>query len=706
MDASTAQAGARREARRIAATLPLYVGTIFLSAFLLFGIQPIFAKMVLPKLGGSPGVWSVAMVFFQTVLLAGYGYAHWLTSRFPQRRAALIHIAVMAAVLVAALPIGIAAGFERPPQSGQMLWLVALFGASVGLPFFAVAANGPLLQAWFARTGHDHAADPYFLYAASNLGSFLALIAYPIAVEPFLPLSLQASAWAWGFGLLLAGVAACAGLCRQDLSIQREATAAPAPITLERKLVWALFAFVPSGLLVSVTAHISTDVAAAPLLWIAPLALFLLTFVIVFQRKPWLRHDWMLKTQLLLGVALVACLGLQPNFGWGFQLALHLCVFFVTAMVAHGELAQRRPDPANLTQFYLWMSVGGVLGGLFSGLLAPALFNSVVEYPMLLVAGLLCRPGFRSLKLSGRRGYTLAALALVAFSGLMVHETTRVDMVRSFFGVHHIRETQGGRFRLLVHGTTMHGAQRLLNDDGTPVTGPPEPLTYYFSGGGIADGIASVRQARAGRLDTVAIVGVGTGSLACHKRSGEDWRFYEIDPHVVAIATDPARFSFMSTCAPDAVFVMGDARLTLADAGDATLDLIVVDAFSSDAIPVHLLTSEAIALYGRKLKPTGVVLLHISNRNMELGSVVTATAHANGMQTWIRAAQPTAERLAEIKVDPRVAVIARQEADVGPLAETGSLWVRQVGPGPTQPWRDDFADVLSAIWRRLARGER
>ncbi len=703
MDAPTTAAETRFQARRLATTLPLYAGTLFLSAFLLFGIQPMFAKMVLPKLGGSPGVWSVAMVFFQTMLLAGYGYAHWLVSHCTLRRAALIHIALMALVLLVGLPIGIAAGFERPPQEGETLWLIALFTASVGLPFFAVAANGPLLQAWFARTGHPQAADPYFLYAASNIGSFLALIAYPFLVEPFLTLSVQSAGWSWGFGLLLAGIAACAGLGLGRVPTASEspqAALASSTIPARTNLGWVALAFVPSGLLVAVTAHISADVASVPLLWVVPLALFLLTFVIVFQRRPLLRHGWMLNAQLAFLAAYLLWTVLQPRFGWGAELALHLGLFFTTAMVAHGELARRRPEAANLTAFYLWMSVGGVLGGLFCGLIAPSIFNSVVEYPLLIVAGVLCRPGFLSIKLPRVARMGLAAFALASLSALVVSEQQRTDSIRSFFGVNKIRDTENGRFRSLVHGNTVHGVQRLRNDDGSVTTGRPEPLSYYFTGGGIADGIDAVRQVRGGTLGAVAAVGVGTGSLACQMRAGEDWTFYEIDPKVVSMATDPARFGFFAACAPEARFVIGDARLTLADAPANSLDLIVIDAFSSDSIPTHLMTTEAIGLYLAKLKPHGAVLFHISNRNMELGPVVTATAHAKGLATWLRSSQQSPELIDQMKFSPRVAIVARRPEDVGLSAQQG--WVRQDAPGTARPWRDDYADVIGAIWRKVA----
>jgi hypothetical protein len=704
MDASSTPASSLGATRRMTATVPIYTVTLFLSAFLLFGIQPMFAKMVLPKLGGSPGVWSVAMVFFQTALLAGYGYAHWLVGRFSVRRAALIHLALMVAVLLVGLPIGIAAGFERPPQEGETLWLIALFAASVGLPFFAVAANGPLLQAWFARSGHPRAADPYFLYAASNIGSFLALIAYPFLVEPALTLSLQSLAWSWSFGLLLAAIAACAGLAigggENGVAAVR-ALSAPAAVTGRQKLGWVALAFVPSGLLVAVTAHLSTDVASVPLLWVVPLALFLLTFVIVFQSRPLLRHGWMLTAQLVFVAALILKMLFQWTIGWAGELALHLGLFFTTAMVAHGELARRRPDAANLTGFYLWMSLGGVLGGLFCGLLAPLLFNSVVEYPILIIAGVLCRPAFTGIRISRPVRAGLVGLAFIGLFAIIVSEQQRSDSVRSFFGVNRITESPDGRFRILVHGSTVHGAQRLRNDDDSLVTGRPEALSYYFTGGGIADGIDAVRRRRGGTLQAVAAIGLGTGSLACQTRPGEDWTFFEIDPQVARMATDPARFSFMSHCAPGARIVLGDARLTLSDAMPGSLDLIVVDAFSSDAIPIHLVTTEAIALYQSKLRPGGAILFHISNRNMDLGPIVTATAHARGLSTWIRLTQQTVELTEQRKYSPHVAIVARHPEDLGLLAEQG--WVAQPGPGAARAWRDDYADVIGAIWRKLAR---
>ncbi|MGB5064895.1 MAG: class I SAM-dependent methyltransferase, partial [Candidatus Competibacter sp.] len=386
-----------RPSTSLALALPVFAGTLFLSAFLLFGVQPMFTKMVLPRLGGSPSVWSVAMCFFQGALLLGYAYAHVLTTRFSPRAAVLTHLAVLVVAFLS-LPIAVATGWGDAPASGTSFWLVGLFSVSVGLPFFAVAGNAPLLQAWFSRTGHAHAGDPYFLYGASNIGSLLALLAYPVLVEPSLTLADQSLAWKAGFGVLAVLVAASAlvMLARNSaisavsgVDVARE-DAAPG---MRDRAVWVGLSFVPSALLVAVTAHVSTDVAAAPFLWVVPLALFLVTFIITFQRNPVLPHALMLKLQpFVMAPLAVSAIFIAPD-SWFTALALALSAFFVSTMVAHGELVRRRPAAGHLTEFYLWMSVGGVLGGSFSGLLAPNLFNTVLEYPILLALCLACRPG-------------------------------------------------------------------------------------------------------------------------------------------------------------------------------------------------------------------------------------------------------------------------------------------------------------------------
>lgn len=690
----TMQAGSPR------LVLPVFIGTIGFSAFLLFGIQPMFTKLILPRLGGSPAVWSIAMVFFQAVLLAGYAYAHLLVSRFSVRNAALVHFSLMMVTMAVALPIGVASGFERAPETGESIWLFCLFAASVGLPFFAVSANGPLLQAWFSRTGHAQANDPYFLYAASNIGSFAALMAYPFLIEPFLPLSMQASAWTWGFAVLFAAIVACSGFAVGFARIRDDdlPRAISDPVPARSILRWVSLAFVPSALLLAVTAHISTDVAAAPFLWVVPLGLFLLTFVVAFQRNPVLKPTWMRHAQLVLVFTLVAMTAWHQSIGWPVVLVLHLALFFVTAMVAHGELAAARPAPSQLTSYFMWISAGGVLGGLFSGLLAPVLFNSVAEYYLLIILGLFCRPGVIPRGLSGHKAALATLLATAGFAGLVTYEQARTDSVRSFFGVHKIMEKQDGRFRLLGHGTTVHGVQRLLDDDGNAITTKPEPLSYYYYGSPISESIEAARARKGGKPASVAAIGLGSGSLACHVKAGENWRFFEIDRVVVTIARDRSRFRFISDCAPDVPIVIGDGRLTLAEVSDARFDLIIIDAFSSDSIPLHLLTVEAFELYKDKLSEGGSIVLHISNRNLELESVTVATAAKAGLVAMAKIAPPDPELERNYKVQSHVVVAARKWDDMAGLTQKDG-WRPVSANSKRRAWTDDYADVIGAIIR-------
>ncbi|PWT86841.1 MAG: hypothetical protein C5B56_11770, partial [Proteobacteria bacterium] len=403
--------------------LTTFASAIFLSAALLFMVQPMFAKMVLPQLGGAPAVWSVAIVFFQATLLAGYAYAHGLARYAPGRPSILIHLAV---TLIAALtlPLGVAAGWGRPPESDEASWLIGLFAASIGLPFFALAANGPLLQAWFARTDHPSARDPYFLYATSNIGSFLALVSYPLAIEPFARLSDQTRGWSLGFCALLALIAACGMLLwrspdRPATDLRNGETAAPP--TWRDAAFWMAVAAVPSGLLVAVTAHISTDVAAVPLLWVLPLALYLLTFVIVFSRRPIIPHWLAVEVQPILVLGLVAVLVFDPFKSVIALIGAHVAVFFVCTLVCHGELARTRPAPRYLTAFYLWISAGGMIGGMAAGLIAPHAFDWVAEYPILIALAVLCRPDVALPDARGWRYLLFAAIA-TALAILIVSE--------------------------------------------------------------------------------------------------------------------------------------------------------------------------------------------------------------------------------------------------------------------------------------------
>lgn len=738
--------------------LVVYTAAIFTSALLLFSVQPLFTKMVLPRLGGSPAVWSVAMVFFQSLLLGGYAYAHFLMQVKNRIVPVVVHLVLLVVAFVT-LPLSIAAGWGTPPESGYAFWLLGLFAVSIGLPFFALAANNPLLQAWFVRTGHPNGPDPYFLYASSNIGSFLALLAYPVLLEPMFSLHTQNVIWTAGYGLLILLIAGCGALLLKSPVI---AIAAPGPDAIEApvptwalRLRWIFLAAVPSGLLIAVTAHISTDVAAAPLLWVLPLSLYLLTWVLVFQSRPLLPHAWILLLQPLAIAGVIVLLAVGGEQNLLATLGGHLVCFFIIAMACHGELARQRPAAKYLTGYYVALSFGGMVGGLFAGLIAPFTFSWIAEYPILVALAVLCRPavperyrGWSSAywlllvvaavvliapSYSGGKLFTwldaqrvniigglaivalivaillradrlkLVAITALALSLLRFYPSDdgRVETVRSFFGVHKIVVTPNGQYHVLMHGTTIHGAEKYLNDDGTPVTGRPEPISYYYKDGGIGQAISAVR-ARKGSPIRVAVIGLGSGSLTCASQPGEDWKFFEIDQSMVDTARDPKYFNFIQSCEPNLKPVIGDARLTFAKEPDGVYDLIIVDAYSSDAIPIHLATEEAMEIYKEKLAPQGAVVMHVSNRHLELASVVVGIADANDMKSWVY--NEDSGRDAEYIFATNVVISAREPADVGTIASS-SVWALTEPDDDQRTWTDDYSNVLGAVWRRLRDGE-
>jgi len=709
-------------------------------------------------------------VFFQSMLLAGYAYAHALMTMRQRFAPVAIHIAVLVAAALT-LPLAIAQGWSKPPGTAiAALWLLGLFAVSIGLPFFALAANNPLLQAWFVRTGHRDAHDPYFLYAASNIGSFIALLSYPALLEPAFTLQTQNRLWSAGFILLIVLICFCGVLMLRApgraKGLRAGSTSAPKPgwPTIGR---WVFVSAVPSGLLIAVTAYISTDIAAAPLLWVIPLSLYLLTFVLVFQRRSLVPHRIVL---LLQPFAVGGILLLLFYAGWialFFNLTLHLLAFFIVAFACHGELARTRPAPAHLTTFYVSLSLGGMIGGIFSGLVAPYAFSTVAEYPILAVLAVLCRPfaqdiwkplsrwlwplapsywprlenAFWPLALAatlalvvGRQlGFgleedtetfitvvilVLAALSILllrdppksafvvalAFVAMRLYPTVEVrnETLRSFFGVHKIFESEDGRFRVLKNGSTIHGAEKIETEDGQPVSGRPQPITYYHEKSAMNQVIRAVRERKNALLHAplrAAVIGLGSGSLACHIAPGENWRFFEIDPTIIEIARDPKRFTFLSSCAPNLPIVLGDARLTFAEEPDHVYDLIIVDAYSSDAIPIHLATAEAMAIYKAKLAPHGVVVMHISNRHLELGSVVEGIAAANGLKTWIWSKDDEEYDDANYIFTSDVAVAAESADDLGALAQD-KFWVLTPPDPAIRTWTDDYSNVAGAIWRK------
>ena len=706
--------------------LPGFTATLFVGACLLFLVQPMVSKMILPYLGGSPSVWNTCMCFFQAMLLLGYAYAHWLATRFGGLAQAAIHAAVLA---VAALFLPFDLTTQLPPTEGSPVpWLVARLAITVGPPFFAISATAPLLQRWFSRTDHPAAGDPYFLYAASNGGSLLALLAYPLIVEPALPLWQQSRDWSFGLGLLAFGIAFCwVGYRNHRSGAPAIAETAPRPALAER-LRWVAYAFVPSSLLLAVTAYITTDLAAAPLFWVVPLALYLATFVLAFSRRPLLPHGLMLRLLPLLIIPVVI-LAIGVHSVW--VLLLHLACFFVVAMVCHGELARSRPDARDLTEFYLWISLGGVLGGLFDALLAPVLFPDIWEYPLMLVAACAIRPAgmadeksawradllWPALLLAGLLALlplgslpiwlvfaaaAISALALVKFSerrwrfalgvgacllfAQLLSAGETLATTRSFFGVNRVRLMEDGAFRVLQHGTTVHGVESTGPD------GPTTPLGYYSRRGPFGQFFA----AAAGRnLSRVGVVGLGAGELACYARPGQSWTFHEIDPAVEMLARDGRFFHFLEACGNHPRIVLGDARLTLADAPDHSYDLIVIDAFSSDSIPLHLLTREAFALYQRKLAADGIILFHVSNRYLDLAPVVVALAADVGAPARHLLYFPVPATID----DPAAEILAvgRPGGDLEFLP-TAAGW--EAPPAPAAVWTDERSDIISRIrWR-------
>ncbi len=707
--------------------------TIFLSASLLFFVQPLFAKIVLPAIGGSPAVWTTAMLFFQTVLLGGYLYAHFSTRFLPLPAQIGVHLAIWAVALIflpPALPEGWQLDAARP-IAGQTLWLFAL---GVGVPFALLSSNAPLIQSWYARSGGPSADDPYFLYGASNLGSMLALLAFPLLAEPLFGASAIANGFAAGFVLLGLGLAGCSvllrGADRQVAEVTTDDAPAPAVSTL---LYWGLLAFVPSSLMLAVTAKISVDIGAVPLVWVIPLALYLLTFVITFNQNSVVSGPWLTRVAQLVTVAALCLMTgvMGAHLSVAMIVVLIACFFVITAW-SHRTLYEARPAASHLTIFYVVMSLGGAAGGLFNSIVGPVLFSDNIEGIATLLVVLLLVFG-RQLGIgadSVRRGVALglplglaaSGLALLAGGGLLALggavigalallalAQRRVDVLlvgaslvvalpmwlalpdarvfadRSFFGLHQVVDKGG--VRLYSNGTTIHGAQR-VSDLGAA---RPKPISYYHNHAPMGQVMLSDFAKSAKR---VGIVGLGVGSLACYAQEGQDWHFYEIDEMVDKVARNPQLFSFVTACAPQAPTHLGDARVVLAGQQDMKYDILLIDAYSSDAVPVHLTTLEAMELYLDRLAPGGLLVFHISNRYYDIGLPIGRSAEALGVHAWRQfAAQSASDDPGYQKSD--VAIIARDPADIADILGTGRWTPIRSDGGPV--WTDDKADPLSIL---------
>lgn len=656
---------------------PLFVGTIFVGSFLLFLVQPMIARMALPRLGGAPAVWNSAMLVYQALLLGGYAYAHAL-GRLNIRNQSFVHLVLLAAAALL-LPIGLSQRALLDGMSPALAVPLLLF-ASIGPLFFAVSAQAPLIQRWYAAATGGR--DPYPLYAASNFGSFAGLISYPLLVEPRMALSAQSGLWTVGYVLLVVLTLGCAwvlpkaGVDTADAGYSAE----DAP-SARRRLWWIVLAFVPSGLMLSTTTYLTTDIVAMPLLWVIPLGLYLLSFTLAFgESRGVVISICRLSPVVILTVGGISLQNApaQPVL----TMVSILMLLFVVAVTLHAEMYRTRPSPRFLTGFYLCMSVGGVLGGIFSGLLAPLVFDWTYEQPILiLLAGALVPqafllPGAERLW-SGPRSrrilFTLVHAVIVAGIAYAAIERPWVWLydngamigaaaigivtlfcigyrppflvglaamvlvfggwdaiqrslepgarMRSYFGIYTIRDEDDRR--VLAHGTTQHGLQI------TTKAHERELTTYYSPYSGVGQALLRLPMIL-GDNARIGAVGLGTGTLACYTRPGQSWTFYEIDPLMVEIARDGGKFTYLRRCNPTVPIVLGDARLSLAKAPAAGLDFLAVDAFSSDAIPVHLMTREAFAIYGRVLQRRGMLLVHISNRFLDLEPVVAIAAREGG----------------------------------------------------------------------------
>jgi len=723
--------------------------TMFVSAALLFLMEPMFAKMVLPLLGGTAAVWNTCLVFFQAVLLAGYAYAHASVKLLSRRGQTGLHLAVLLAALMV-LPLRVPDGWVPPAQHDPVAWLLLLLAVAVGLPFFALSASTPILQKWFSQSGHPSAADPYFLFAASNAGSLLGLLSYPLLVEPMLRLSDQGRLWAWCYGLFLLLVAACA-IVSWRAPDAAPSTDGPSPVgavgdvagesapnpTARQRFRWVALAFVPSSLMLGVTTALTTDIPAIPL------ALYLLSFVLVFARKPVLSHHWLIRRLPFLILATTFPLVSKTVLPLFVLIPLDLLTLFAVAMVCHGELSHSRPSARHLTEFYLWVSAGGVLGGIFNALIAPLVFSSLAEFPLALVLAAALRPPIDVVKDTPRArkldfllpialGVSVAAVILILQAkGLKPGRALNIlifgySMVwclsfgkrplrfalgvaalilasrvytgpfghilrteRSFFGVYRVTNDDANRFRQLIHGGTLHGMQSL------DAMRACEPLAYYTRRGPIGQVFAAYTGNAVERQ--VAIIGLGAGVMASYQTPGEQFTFYEIDPLVERIARDQRYFTFISGCAPQVRVVLGDARLSLRDAADQSYGMIVLDAFSGDSIPMHLLTREALRIYVRKLTPGGVLVFHISSRYLDLRQVLGNLAQDAGLVCLVNDDTGVGENdMKNGKYPSLWAVMAREPGDLAALAHDPH-WKPLPAVSGARVWTDDFSNVVSII---------
>jgi spermidine synthase len=719
--------------------MPVFALALFTSAALLFWVQPLIAKILLPFLGGAASVWNTCMVFFQALLLAGYAYVMIISKRLSVRNQALLHV-ILLLVAVVVLPFSLSNTrlASLPTEGSPVGWLLVTLFLTVGPPFFVISATAPLLQRWFSFSKHKSANDPYFLYAVSNAGSMLALLAFPFLLEPALPIRTQTKVWAAGYVLLVASIICCVIVLRggsERRNISSDVESAKEEITKSQRPQWVVLAFVPSSLMLGVTTFIATDVASVPLVWIIPLAIYLLTFILAFSNRQFVRLS--LASHLLpLGIiGIGSSMIFKPDISPWLTILLHLTVFLLAAFICHRRLALSRPGVANLPEYYLWIAVGGVLGGIFNALVAPLVFSTPVEYPLVIVLACLMRPANTSesqgrkllwmafpafvlfltfdlavlvsrLSLPERvqsgialflpllvcyvvtiRRPALFALALAAFLvGARPYLNASMNTLvteRNFFGVWRVTSSQNEDFRRLWHGSTIHGIQ--FNNAQQKCV-----ATSYYSNDGPLGQIFQVFNNSA-TVKEVAATGLGSGTVATYAAPGQQWDFYEIDPAIVRIVSDSRYFSFLSECSKAPYrMVIGDARLRMREARNGQYGLIIMDAFSSDSVPAHLITTEALDLYLSKLANDGLLAFHISNRYLSLEPLLSGLARRANLTGRIRADQ---ERKIVGRFPSIWVVLARNDAALGDI-EGNSNWRSLNG---NVVWTDDSSNILGLL---------
>jgi len=714
--------------------------TLFASAFLLFVCQPMVGKMVLPFLGGAAAVWTTCVLFFQVMLLAGYVYAHALGRVDDVRKQILTH-GVVLLLPIAFLPIQFAGASTESFFQHPSLQLLALLAASVGVPFFVISTTAPLLQNWFSRTEDSSARDPYFLYSASNTGSLLALIAYPFLVEPRVGVAAQNRLWLVGYIVFLGLLAVASALLwprgKTVAAVCDRRQSQPAVTVFRTRLYWVAAAFVPSGLMLAVTNHIAANLASAPFLWIVPLAIYLVTFILAFARRLRVtsaRVSRLIPVVLLATFPVVAAgVVAPPGLNW-IIIGGHLVLLYCGALLCHTALAESRPGPQHLTEFYFWIALGGVLGGVFTATIAPAAFKTVLEYPLIVATLGFFRTGknekpnwlvpalfgaailviwivFRATGLDSsteaaalahtsflfvcyklkdhvQRFATAFAILIIAYSFILpdyIEGANRAYVGRNFFGVKKVLDEPDTHLRKFLHGDTLHGIES------TDPARAGKPLSYYYPDGSVANVVEMLRER--GPQQRFGVVGLGSGTMAAYADAGHHVTFYEIDPSIEPIARQ--YFTFLTRCGSNCDVVIGDGRLQLVRADNESFDLLMLDAFSSDSVPTHLVSREALELYLSKLARDGILLFHVSNRFLDVERLVSSLVIDRGLVAFSRF-DDAGELRKEGKSSANHLVAARRLEDLGPIAANPN-WKRVTRPTDFQLWTDDYSNLLSLI---------